>query len=278
MTLLLPFSQEATEVHTRILRLSLGAEESRVYWARVDPRVPLSERAAVAEAQGWFPGKSGARVRYLLAAFAERYDAFPDGLEALRRWRAIDATSARVVAHVHLMLSDPLHRAFTGELLVERRREGRSIDRDEAQAWIEARTPGRWAGITARQAAQKLLAAATEAGVLSATGEAPPPRSEEGEAQDGHAPPKRGARVPLVAPVPDLALAYILYLLRGVRFAGSGLGNPYLSSLGLEAGALPERLLTMGAFGIRLRDGGVVAFSDPDVLAWSRHTFAPIVG
>jgi hypothetical protein len=250
MTLLLPFANEATEVHTRILRLSLGVDESRAYWAHVDPRVPLAERPPIAAAEGWFPGKSEACIRYLLAACAERYDAFPDGLEALRRWRSIDDGASRVVAHVHLMLSDPLYRAFAGELLVARRRAGEPLDRAAVEAWIEERTPGRWAGVTARQAAQKLMASATEAGL----------RAED------------------AAAVPDLALVYVLYLLRGIRFAGAPLDNPYLDSLGLHGELLVERLATMGAFGVRLKGPGEVVFTDPDVVAWSRHTFAPVIG
>jgi hypothetical protein len=37
---------EATEVHTRILRLALGIEESRSYWEHIDPMVPVAERGA----------------------------------------------------------------------------------------------------------------------------------------------------------------------------------------------------------------------------------------
>lgn len=256
MTLLLQFANEATEVHTRILRLSLGAEESRAYWAHVDPRVPLDERPAIAIERGWFPGKSPARVRYLVAACAERYDAFPDGLEALRRWRSIDGASTRVVAHVHLMLSDPLYRAFAGELLLARRRGAGPLDRDVVRAFIEERAPGRWAGVTARQAAQKLLAAAHEAGLVSA----------------------RDPREHHTAPVPDLALAYLLQLLRGIRFEGTLLHNPYLASLGLAGDVLAHRLAGLGPLGVRAGDGGSPAFVDPDVVAWARHSFAPVVG
>lgn len=256
MTLLLQFSREATEVHTRILRLALGAEESRAYWAHVDPRIPVDERAAVALAEGWFPGRSAARVRYLVAAFAERYDAFPDGLEALRRWRSIDAGSARVVAHVHLMLSDPLHRAFAGELLVARRRGAGPLDRHVVRAFVEERAPGRWAGITADQAAQKLLAAAHEAGLVSA----------------------RDPREHLEPEVPDLALAYVLHLLRGVRLAGTALDNVYLASLGLTGEALDRRLAALGPLGVRRGAGGAPTFADPDVVSWARHTFTPVVG
>lgn len=260
MTLLLQFASEATEVHTRILRLSLGAEESRAYWANVDPRVPVDERAAIAIARGWFPGKSAARVRYLIMACAERYDAFPDGLEALRRWRSIDGASTRIVAHVHLMLSDPLYRAFAGDLLVARRRGAGPLDRDVVRSFIEERAPGRWAGVTAQQAAQKLLAAAHEAGLVSA----------------------RDPREHHTAPVPDLALAYVLQLLRGIRFEGALphplVHNPYLASLGLVGDVLAHRLAGLGPLGVRPGEGGAPTFVDPDVVAWARHTFAPVVG
>lgn len=255
MTLLLPFCHEVTETHTRILRLALGVEESRAYWSHVDPRVPLAERAAIAETQGWFPGKSRARVRYLVAACAERYDAFPDGLEALRRWRTIDEASTRVAAHVHLMLSDPLYRAFAAELVVMHRTRRAGLPRDVATRWVEEHAPGRWAGVTARQAAQKLLAAAHEAGLLGA----------------------KEPRETLPMAVPDLAVTYVLQLLRGIRFVGEPLDNPYLRSLGLTPETLSARLSILGPLGVRLRSDGELTFADPDVVAWSRHTFTPVV-
>jgi len=257
MTLLLPFSNEASEVHTRILRLSLAVEESRAYWAHVDPRVPLDARPAIALSEGWFPGRSKPRVHYLVAACAERFDAFPDGLEALRRWRAIDDTCARIVTHVHLMLSDPLYRAFTVELLALRRRGG-PLDRDVAARWVEERAPGRWAGITAKQAAQKLLAAAHETGLLTA----------------------KDPREHLALKVPDLALAYVLQLLRGVRHEGTALSNVYLASMGWAQPAekqVRERLATMGPLGVRAKSEGDPIFADPGVVAWARHTFPPSV-
>ncbi len=260
MTLLLPFSNEATAVHTRILRLSLGVDESRAYWARVDPRVPVDARPAIAIADGWWPGRSEARVRYLVAACAERFDAFPDGLEALRRWHTIDDVCARVVTHVHLMLSDPLYRAFNVELLALRRRGG-PLDRDIAARWVETRAPGRWAGITAKQAGQKLLAAAHETGLLTA----------------------KDPRQHLELQVPDLALAYVLHLLRGVRHEGSMLANAYVASLGFGSrdGSLRSRMASLGPLGVRAKTGATEAdepiFADPDVVAWARHTFPPRV-
>jgi hypothetical protein len=271
MTLLLPFSHEATEVHTRILRIALGVAESRAYWEHVDTRVPVLQRAAVAVDKQWFPGKSVARVRYLIAACAERYDAFPEGLEALRRWRTIDDTSAKVACHVHVMLSDPLYRAFAGELLPARRAARAGLPRDVVTRWVEEHAPGRWAGVTAQQAAQKLLAAAHEAGLVGA----------------------REPRELLPLAVPDLAIAYVLQLLRGVRFEGEPLDNVYLRSLGLGGSGVGgsgaggsgaggtgrwEGLRALGPLGVRLQPDGTVTYADPDVVAWARHTFAPVVG
>ena len=112
---------EATELHTRILRLALGVEESREYWANVDPTVPAASRARVAFEQRWFGARSADRVQTLLSYFSARFDAFPPALDVLRRWRAMDPPTRRLVCHWHLQLSDPLYRRFTGEFLVERR-------------------------------------------------------------------------------------------------------------------------------------------------------------
>ena len=81
---------EETVVHTRILRLALGIEESRAYWTHVDPTLPAAPRAIQAFEQRWFGAKSLHRVRTLLANFAARYDACPDALSVLRRWRSMD--------------------------------------------------------------------------------------------------------------------------------------------------------------------------------------------
>ena len=87
---------EATQVHTRLLRLALGIEDSRSYWEHVDPAVPDHDRALLAFEQRWFGHKSLERVRFLLSTFAGRYDAFPEDLAVLRGWRAMDA--ARVMS------------------------------------------------------------------------------------------------------------------------------------------------------------------------------------
>jgi hypothetical protein len=241
---------EATEVHTRILRLALGIEDSRSYWDHVDPAVPAAERALVAFENRWFGSKSLERVRFLLSNFIDRYDAFPEALDVLRRWRSMDAATRQVVCHWHLQLSDPLYRHFTGDFLVERRgvRDPR-VDRDVVLRWVKQKVPDRWSDATLVQFASKLLSAASEAGVISA---------------------KRDPRALLMPKVPDLALTYLMHLLRGLRFAGTLTENPYLASVGLVEGFLDQRL--RGLRGITFRRMAHLTefeWEAPTLTAWS---------
>jgi len=244
---------EETAVHARLLRLALGVEESRAYWERVDPAVPVERRAMMAFEARWMGAKSLERVRFILANFAQRYDAFPAALDVLTRWRAMDASTRQAVCHVHLQLSDPLYRAFTGEFLVERRdlREPR-VDRDAALRWVKAKFPGRWSEATCVQFASKLLSAASEAGLIS---------------------PRRDPRALLFPKVPDLALTYILYLLRGTRIEGSLIENPYLASLGLSDGFLDQRLSKLAGIQFH-RMGRLFEFewAHPNLSAWAEAT------
>jgi hypothetical protein len=176
----------------------------------------------VAFEERWFGAKSLERVRYLLASFLPRYDAFPEALAVLRRWRSMDATTRQVLCHWHLQLSDPMYRAFTGTFLVERRgMHDAKVDRDVTLRWVKNTYPERWSEATCVQFASKLLSAASEAGILST---------------------KRDPRTLLLPKISDPALAYLLYLLRGVGFAGTLTENPYLSSVGLTEGFLDQRL------------------------------------
>lgn len=216
---------EATDIHTRILRLALGIEESRSYWEHVDPTVPVADRALLAFEQRWFGSKSLERVRFLLASFVDRFDAYPEALGVLQRWRSMDAPTRQVICHWHLQLSDPLYRRFTGQFLVERRGQREpKVDRDIVLRWVKNEFPERWAEATCVQFASKLLSAASEAGVIS---------------------PKRDPRSLLLPKVPDLALAYLLHLLRGLRFSGTLTENPYLASVGLVEGFLDQRLRSL---------------------------------
>src|SRR6185503_18538739 len=106
-------------------------------WEHVDPSIPRSERALVAFEKRWFGGKSLERIRDLLADFMARYDAFPQALTVLRRWRSMDLATRQVICHWHLQLADPLYRRFTGTYLVERRAGARpEVTRDLVAGWV----------------------------------------------------------------------------------------------------------------------------------------------
>jgi hypothetical protein len=241
---------EATEIHTRLIRLALGVEESRGYWEHVDPTVPRANRTLLAFEERWFGSKSLERIRFLLANFSERYDSFPEALAVIRRWRGMDSSTRQLVCHWHLQLSDPLYRRFTGDFLVARRglRDAK-IDRDIVLRWVKNELPGRWAEATSVQVASKLLSATSEAGLIS---------------------PKRDPRTLLLPKVPDVALAYLLQLLRSVRFAGTFIENPYLASVGLVEGFLEQRLRALP--GITFRRLGSVTeleWDAPSLTAWA---------
>jgi hypothetical protein len=245
--------REATEIHTRILRLALGIEESRSYWEHVDPSVPPAQRPLIAFEHRWFGAKSLDRVRFLLANFVDRYDPFPEALGVLQRWRSMDAATRQVVCHWHLQLSDPLYRRFTGRFLVERRGlRDPKVDRDIALRWVNSEFPERWSAATCVQFASKLLSAASEAGLVS---------------------PKRDPRSLLLPKVPDLALAYLLYLLRGTRFEGTLTENPYLASVGLTEGFLDQRLRALPGITFR-RMAHLTEFewAAPTLAAWAEAT------
>lgn len=244
---------EATAIHTRILRLALGIEESRSYWEHVDTKVPPAQRALTAFEQRWFGAKSLERVRFLLSNFVDRYDPFPEALAVLQRWHSMDAATRQVVCHWHLQLSDPLYRRFTGKFLVERRGlRDPKVDRDIALRWVKNEFPERWSEATSVQFASKLLSAASEAGVVS---------------------PKRDPRSLLLPKVTDLALGYLLHLLRGTRIEGTLIENPYLASVGLTEGFLDQRLRALPGMTFR-RMAGLTEFewAAPSLTAWAEAT------
>lgn len=162
----------------------------------------------------------------------------------------MDASERQVVCHWHLQLSDPLYRSFTGTFLVERRAlRDPKVDRDIVLRWVKHEFPDRWSEATCVQFASKLLSAASEAGVIS---------------------PKRDPRTLLLPKVPDLALAYLLHLLRGLRFAGTMTENPYLSSVGLVEGFLDQRLRALPGISFR-RMAQLTEFEweAPTLAAWA---------
>lgn len=241
---------EATEIHTRILRLALGIDESRAYWASVDPVVPPGQRALQAFEQRWFGAKTLERVKTLLPYLAVRYDAFPEALSVLRRWRHMDPATRQVICHWHAQLSDPIYRRFTGEFLLERRTlKDPKVDRPAVARWLRQAWPNRWAEATLLQFASKLLSAASEAGLVS---------------------PKRDPRALLFPKVPDLAIAYLLHLLRGIEHQGPLTENAYVGSVGLGDGFLDQRLRAIPSIQLR-RMGRLVEvdWAHPTLTAWA---------
>ncbi len=241
---------ETRDVHTRLQRLALGEYESKMYWAHVDPSVRGADRALAAFEQRWFGHKSEERARLLLAHMSFRYDASPEALAVLKAWRPAHAQTHTLVCHWHLQFSDPIYRAFTGEWLVSRRAlPGVTFDRPVVLRWVRDRYRSRWSESTCVQFASKLLSATSEAGLCS---------------------PKRDPRVALVPAVPDEALTYLLYWLRGVSFEGSLWDNPYLRSVGVVAENLAERLRGNGAVSFRrISDVGELEWAYPSLARWA---------
>lgn len=244
---------ESTEIHTRILRVTLAEPECRAYWQHVDLAVPTDERAAIAFEQRWFGARTMPRVRTFIATLSQRFDATPEALGALRAWRSVPVEVRALVCHWHLQFSDAVYRAFTGSFLAQRRADGRAtIDRDQVERWVHATWGDRWAPITRLKFAGNLLTAAGEAGLVV-----------------GRSNPRK-----LVTPrVSDDALAYLMHLLREVSFEGRFLDNPYLASVGLDPSILPARLAALR--GVHFRQlGDVVDFewSAPNLRAWAERT------
>jgi hypothetical protein len=240
---------EATAVHTRILRTTLAVDDCYAYWQRVDTRVPAAERARVAFTERWFGLKSEARVRTLVGDMLERFDAFPEALELLRRLGTVPASLRPWLCHVHTALADPIYRRFTGELLPERRALGHdAVDREDVARWINGLFPERWSTITAVKFGSNLLGAALEAGLVA-------------ERRD----PRRLARLD----VPEAILGYTLYLLRELSFEGSLTDNLYLRGMGIRAESF--RGVAGRIPGIRFAELGGVAeltFTESSLMAF----------
>lgn len=246
---------EVTEPHSRLLRCSLCVEESRAYWGRVDPAEPRAS-AARAFTESWFGAKSEAWTEELLANMRVRFDGFPAALRVLAGWRAMSPDVRRILCHFHVQLTDPLYRAFTGGFLPQRRDARRAeLYRHTVIQWTVEHGLARWATKTQLQFTTRLLSCAAAAGLV------------------------RGRREPrevVVPRVPDRALEYILYTLRGLRFGGTLIDNPYLASLGLAGGYLADRLRASPAIGFR-QIGDVYEFEwrFPDLETWAAALLAP---
>ena len=247
---------EVVDIHTRLLRCTLEAEHARAYW-QLQPSSGNAEQVSKdAFEQSVFGSRSLARVKLLLANFRLRFDTFPDALQVLRGWQQMEPSTRALVCHWHVQLTDPLYRAFTGKFLVERHEAARpEVSRDMVTRWVGDQGRGHWTMATRAQFASQLLATAKAAGLVL-------------NVKD----PRRLA-FPRVA---DDALTYLLYLLRGVDFAGSLVENPYLSSVGLDRRGAEDRLRSLSALQFR-RQGELLDFGwvHRTIGAWACSTVAP---
>lgn len=239
---------ETTAIHTRLLKCSLEIEDARAYWSHRDPHVPPTAQAAF---DGWwFSGKSLNRTSVLLSNFQARFDAFPHALEVLRRWRVMDPTTRALICHWHAQLADPMYRVFTGAWLAERRLTSRpEVTLDLVVGWVTAQGPGRWTMTTRLHFASKLLSSALAAGLVGTNRDPRPLRSPR---------------------VDDDALGYLLHLLRGVRFEGTLLDNPYLRSVGLDSHTSLDRVRALDGVHLQ-RQGDLIdlTWDHNTLLAWA---------
>ena len=207
-------------------------ENSRAYWQHWSASAPVSPQQAFDEY--WFGAKSLQRVKILLASFRRRFDAARGSLAVLRQWSDASPETRKLICHWHLQFSDPLYRRFAGDYLVKRRHGARAeITRDLVTEWVGEQERERWSLSTRIELAGKLMCCAFAAGLL-------------GRNRDPR---------PIALPrVRDEALAYLMYLLRGIDLNGTLLENPYLASVGLEGRILEDRLRS--APGLKLRRQG----------------------
>lgn len=249
-----PELREVTASHSRILRVTLEAENAREYWRRPEAHPQHGDaRIEAAFTEYWFGARSMARIRSLLANFDARFGAFPFALEALGAWSTIDKPTRSVICHWHVQLADPLYRAFTGEHCPSQREAGRDLTRDSVLRWVRGRdTEQRWSTTTQVQFASKLLSCAKGAGLVD--------RSQD---------PRR-----LILPrVPSAAIGYLLHVLREVQFAGSLHDNPYLRSVGLVGGSFEDRLRAVPGVSMRrVADLVEIRFEHDSALQWVRAT------
>lgn len=242
--------EEVQEVHTRIVNMPLAVDESVSYWKHVDPGQPIRERAEQAYAERWFGNKSMKRVRAFLVNFEFRFDQFPEALAALHQWRPDDQANRRIICHWHLMLVDPLYRAFNGDLLESLRyHPSPVVERDTVVRWLHDEQPERWASATVIRIANNLLSSAAEAGILSES---------------------RGPRSFRFPNVSDATVAYLLYLLRDTQINETLFDNTYLRSVGVDAEMLETRMRRLP--GIRYSRMGTlreVNWEYDNVSAWA---------
>ena len=230
------YGAEINQFHSRLLRVSLALEESRAYWDQMTletAKLSRSKQAEIAFERRWFGSKSLARVQRLLGEFGHRYEAYPAALDVLLTWQPNDLATRRNICHWHLQLADPMYRAFSDAFLEQRRgNPNAQIDRDIVARWVAQNLPTQWASATVLRMATALITCASAAGLC--------------ESIPGIKPGTKTLTYPKVT---DAALAYWLYFLRGLRFEGTMLSNPYLSSVGLSDVFLEQRLRQLPGIG-----------------------------
>jgi hypothetical protein len=235
------------------MKCALEVEDVRAYWSHADGS-PVTAKRAFDEY--WFGARSMERVEVLIANMKARFDVIPSALRVLHAWPHMTPDTRRVIAHWHLQFADPLYRSFTGGFLAERRAAGRTdITRDAVVTWVGTHGAERWTLASRIQFASKLLSAAYAAGVVATN---------------------RDPRVLAIPRVSDEALAYLMYLLREVRFEGSLLANPYLASVGLEFGLIEDRLRALPSLAFR-RQADLVDFGwrYESLATWAEATLHP---
>ena len=245
-----PSPSEVTEVHSRILKVTLEADNSREYWRREEASPGHGDaRIEQAFTGYWFGARSMARIRDLLTNFDARFGAYPAAVEALRAWSGMDRETRAVICHFHVQLSDPLYRRFTGEHCPDLRESGRSLTRDSVLRWVRDQdTENRWSTTTQVQFASKLLSCAKGAGLVKRNID---PR-------------------PLTLPrVTSGALGYLLHLLRGIDFAGSLHANAYLHSVGVVGASFTDRVRAVPGVSVRrIADLVEIHFDHKTPLDW----------
>jgi len=252
-----PALAECARMHTRLLKCTLEVEHSRLYWRHMAEGGGSANAGVLAKrahAQFWFGSRSQSRTSILLTNFRARFDAYPEALRSLSAWTGISPRTQRLICHWHLQLSDPLYRRFAGECLPARfERDSPRITHPLVVQWVGEQDSGRWGTATRIQFASKLLSSAHSAGLVAAKVD---PR-------------------PLTWPrVDDMALTYLLYLLRGVRIDGDLLNNAYLASVGLGGVLLEHRLKGLPGMSFR-RQGDLIDFGwhYPSLDAWADAQF-----
>lgn len=240
---------EASEEHTRILRVMLAVDDCVAYW-RAPASVPNADRVRAAFDERWFGDKSETRVRTLLGDMSLRFDAYPSALAALRAWMP-PRQVAPWLCHFHTQLADPIYRRFTGEFLPRRRTHGYNvIDRESVGRWVDEQWPSRRSPVTCMKFGSNLLATAQEAGLLKE---------------------RRDPRTLSRPRVPSAAVEYLLYLLREVRIDGPLLHSPYVAALAATIDERGDLLRQLPSVRVHIL-GDVVdfTFAFADLSSWAR--------